>query len=196
MYQAFCQSLYLSQTCNLQAEFVDILSTQSRQTNSACRLQVWLKYKDWQNACWQRIVSYVLIHDIFLQVQDLTNSWILNLKKLVLWWDSSRDSLLLADVALHWGMYPAGKVDISRQLVTPALGSPRVTILLVSPVQTLVHCEVKYNRPPDLKSSLNVSLPFAWITGPGKQTQLICFLIAEARDCWNEILDICTKFYV
>ena len=43
--------LYFSQTCNLQAEFVYILSAQSRQTNSACRLQVWLKYKDWQNAC-------------------------------------------------------------------------------------------------------------------------------------------------
>jgi hypothetical protein len=32
-------------------------------------------------------------------------------------------------------------------------------------VQTLVHCVVKYSRPPDLKSSSNVSLPFAWITG-------------------------------
>ena len=31
---------------NLQAEFVYILSAQSRQTNSACRLQVWLKYQD------------------------------------------------------------------------------------------------------------------------------------------------------
>ena len=30
--QAFCQSLYFSQTCNLQAEFVYILSAQSRQT--------------------------------------------------------------------------------------------------------------------------------------------------------------------
>ena len=49
--QAFCQSLYFSQTCNLQAEFVYILSAQSRQTKSACRLQVWLKYKDGQNAC-------------------------------------------------------------------------------------------------------------------------------------------------
>jgi hypothetical protein len=33
-------------------------------------------------------------------------------------------------------------------------------------VRTLVHCVVKYSRPPDLKSSSNVSLPFAWITGP------------------------------
>ena len=26
------------------------------------------------------------------------------------------DPLLLVDVALHWGMYPAGKVDISQHL--------------------------------------------------------------------------------
>ena len=49
----------------------------------------------------------------------------------------------------------------------PPLGSLRVTILLVSPVQMLVHCVVvKYSRPPDIKSSSNVSLPFAWIKGP------------------------------
>ena len=31
---------------------------------------------------------------------------------------------------------------------------------------------MKHSRPPDLKSSWNVSLPFAWITGPCKRTQL------------------------
>jgi hypothetical protein len=50
-----------------------------------------------------------------------------------------------------------------------------VTILSASPVQTLVHCVVKHSRPPDLKSSSNVSLPFAWITCPRKQTQLIWY---------------------
>ena len=34
------------------------------------------------------------------------------------------------------------------------------------PVWMVVHCIVKHSRPPDLKSSLNVSLPFAWITRP------------------------------
>ena len=48
----------------------------------------------------------------------------------------------------------------------PPPGSPRLTILSASSVRTLVHCVVKYSRPPDLKSSSNVSLPFAWITGP------------------------------
>ena len=48
-WQAFCQPLYSSQTCNLQAEFVYILSAQSRETNSACRFQVWQKYEDEQN---------------------------------------------------------------------------------------------------------------------------------------------------
>ena len=33
-------------------------------------------------------------------------------------------------------------------------------------------CSEKHSRPPELKSSSNVSLPFAWITGPRKQTQL------------------------
>ena len=46
------------------------------------------------------------------------------------------------------------------------LGSPRVTILSASPVRMLDHFVVKCKRPSDLKTSLNVSLPFALITGP------------------------------
>ena len=38
-------------------------------------------------------------------------------------------------------------------------------------ISLLGHCD---SRPPDLKSSSNVSLPFAWITGPRKRTQLVC----------------------
>ena len=41
-----------------------------------------------------------------------------------------------------------------------------MTILSASPVQMLVHCVVKHSRPPDLKSSSNVTLTFAWVTGP------------------------------
>ena len=56
----------------------------------------------------------------------------------------------------------------SCHLLTPSHppGSLNMTILWASSVWTLVHCVVKYSRPPDLKSFLNVSLPFAWITGP------------------------------
>ncbi len=43
----------------------------------------------------------------------------------------------------------------------PPPGSPRVTIMSASSVRTLVHCVVKHSRPPDLKSSSDVSLPFA-----------------------------------
>ena len=50
--------------------------------------------------------------------------------------------------------------------IKAVLATPNVTILSASSVQMLVHCVVKYSRPPDLKSSSNVSLPFAWITGP------------------------------
>ena len=32
--------------------------------------------------------------------------------------------------------------------------------------------EMKHSRPPDLKSSSNVSLPFAWITGPATDPSL------------------------
>ena len=55
-------------------------------------------------------------------------------------------------------------------LVIP--GFPRVTILLACAVRMLVHCVLKHCRPPDLKSFSNISLPFAWITGPHKRTQL------------------------
>jgi hypothetical protein len=44
---------------------------------------------------------------------------------------------------------------------------------LASSVRMLVHCVVKYSRPPDLKSSSNVSLPFAWITGPATDPSLL-----------------------
>ena len=47
-----------------------------------------------------------------------------------------------------------------------------MTHTVSNPVQTLVYCVVKHSRPPDLKSSSNLSLPFAWITGPRKRTQL------------------------
>ena len=84
------------------------------------------------------------------------------------------DPLLLADGTLHCGMYPAGKVAISLQVYTYSPpGSPGVTILSASSVRTL-----KHSRPPDLKSSSNVSLPFAWITGPATDpSSLICVLL-------------------
>ena len=86
------------------------------------------------------------------------------------------DPLLLANGTLSCQIYPAGKVDISRHLATP--GFPQcewVTILLASSVWMLVLCVVKYSRPPDLKSSSNVSLPFAWAR---KRPQLSRFLKA------------------
>ena len=43
---------------------------------------------------------------------------------------------------------------------------PRVTILSASSVQMQVYCKTQQSRYPDLKSSSNESLPFAWITGP------------------------------
>ena len=76
----------------------------------------------------------------------------------------SSDSLLLADGTLHCGMYPEGKVAISQHLVTPRF--PWWTIQSASSVQMLAFIEMKHSRPPDLKSSSNVSLPLAWITGP------------------------------
>ena len=64
------------------------------------------------------------------------------------------------------GLTVLARIEIVAILVQPSLGSPRVDILLASPVQMLVHCVVNHSRPPDGKSSSNVSLPFAWITGP------------------------------
>ena len=74
------------------------------------------------------------------------------------------DPLLLADVTLHCGMYPAGKIDISQHLAIPGFPQSDHTGMAASPVRILVHYVVRHSRPPDLKSSLNVSLPFAWIT--------------------------------
>ena len=52
-------------------------------------------------------------------------------------------------------------------------GSPGVTLLSASSVRTLGFIEMNHSRPPDLMSSSYVSLPFAWITGPRKRTQLV-----------------------
>ena len=80
------------------------------------------------------------------------------------------DPLLLANGTLRCGMFPVDKVGISRHLATPR------TILSQSSVRTLAFIEMKHSRPPDLKSSSNVSLTFAWITGPRKRTQLQQFV--------------------
>ena len=66
------------------------------------------------------------------------------------------DPLLLADVTFRCRMYPAGKVEISWHLTTP--GFPQSDHNASKPRM--------HSRPPDLKSSSNVSLPLAWITGP------------------------------
>ena len=55
----------------------------------------------------------------------------------------------------------------------------------------LVHCVVKHSRPPDLKSFSNVSLPFAWITGPQKRTQNPYCLFCSMHILAGKIL----KFY-
>ena len=75
-------------------------------------------------------------------------------------------------------LLPLGDVSCrqSCHLLTPShpLGSPRVTTLSASSVRTLVHCVAKHSRPPDLKSSSKVSLPFAWITGPATDPSFVC----------------------
>ena len=59
----------------------------------------------------------------------------------------------------------------------PCMGSPRVAVLLASPVRTLVHYVVKHSRPPDLKSSSKVNLTFACITGPATGPNSECCFI-------------------
>ena len=87
----------------------------------------------------------------------------------------SNDPMLLADGTLLCRMYHAGKVGISRHLRF----SPGVTILSASSVRMLTFIEMKHSRPPDLKSSSNVSLPFSWITGPATDTSFFITLYIE-----------------
>ena len=70
-----------------------------------------------------------------------------------------------------------------------------MTILLASSVQTLVHCVVKYSRPPDLKSSSNVSLQFAWIIGPATDPSFSIKVIArkQVSDLHGEFIK---KYYI
>ena len=102
------------------------------------------------------------------------------------------EPLLLADVALRCGMYPAGKVDISRHLAIRGFPQSNHTVGKSSAgagsLCSETHCVVKHRRPPDLKSSSNVSLPFAWITGPRKWNQLTRKCI-----CWSLKLEILTQ---
>ena len=77
------------------------------------------------------------------------------------------DPLLLADVPLRFGMWPAVKVDFSKNLAIPGL--PQIHQTVGKPSL------VKHSRPSDLKSASNVSLPLASIKGPHKWTQLSLF---------------------
>ena len=94
-------------------------------------------------------------------------------------------------------MYPAGKVAISWPP-----GSPNVTILSTSSVRMLVHYVVKYSRPPDIKSSSNVSLPFAWITSPETDPSLqwplsmtsnFTFQSSFQSNCWYSFTDYSSR---
>ena len=77
--QDFAWSWYFSQTCNLQAEFVYILSAQSRQTNSACRLQVWLKYQDQAKPWCRDIISqFSYLNHYFKSKRRLLGKALLN----------------------------------------------------------------------------------------------------------------------
>ena len=46
----------------------------------------------------------------------------------------------------------------------------------------------KINRPPDLKSSSNVSLPFAWITGPATVPSYIKNYNSNWNKCFGPIV--------
>ena len=70
------------------------------------------------------------------------------------------DPLLLLDCTLRYRKYPAGKVAIFRHLATPRIPQCDDTVINLN-LRTLVHCILKYSRPPDLKSSSYVSLPLA-----------------------------------
>ena len=50
------------------------------------------------------------------------------------------DPLLLADVTLHCGMYPAGKVDISQHLAIPALFNDPTRDYIANNFVTGVYC--------------------------------------------------------
>ena len=92
----------------------------------------------------------------------------------------------------------------SCHLLTPSHpGFPQVTILLASSVRTLVHCVVKYSRPPDLQSASNVSLPFAWITGLARDPSNCYFVSSilkhEQKNCtlllWYHKLNCFCSFF-
>ena len=78
-------------------------------------------------------------------------------------------------------MYPAGKVAISQHLATP--GFPQVD----HTVDKLSADAGSLCRPSDLKPSSNVTLPFAWITGPAtdpsllKHTNAISSIVANLK---------------
>ena len=74
------------------------------------------------------------------------------------------NDLLLLNVTLHCGMYPAGKIDVSQHW--PPLGPQEW--LLVSPLRTLVHCLVA-----DLLTSLDV---YNLISGSNPKNCTSCFV--------------------
>ena len=82
--------------------------------------------------------------------------------------------LLLTDITLSCRMHPAGKVDISWYLAIPRF--PQSDQPIRKPSADAIHWVVKHSRHPDLKSSSNVSLLFAWITGHAKDPSSLVLL--------------------
>jgi hypothetical protein len=69
-------------------------------------------------------------------------------------------------------MYPTGKTAISQHLATPRFPQCDHTVGKLN-----ANAGSLCSRPPDHKSSLNVSLPFAWITGPAKDPSYIFYTL-------------------
>ena len=87
------------------------------------------------------------------------------------------DPLLLTYCNLRFGMYPAGKVAISQHLAIPRFPQNDQTVGKLSADAGVV----KYSRPPDLKSSLN--LFFLLLC-----TYILVYLVYENMFCYQHVL--------
>ena len=98
----------------------------------------------------------------------------------------------MTDVTFCCEMYPAGKVDIPRHLAIPGFLQSDHT---VGKPSAMVHCVVKHSKPPDLKASSNVSLPFTWITGPATDSSYALKHCSRYRLSVQHVAATLPRFY-
>ena len=115
-----------------------------------------------------------IYRDRYVNIQRLSGSWLFGtLSTILQHFTHNETQWSTAARRCHFALRD-GKVNISQHLAIPSPGSPRVTILLASPVRMLVYCVVKHRRPLTSSRPQMSASHLLGLQGPQQTTAHLC----------------------